>query len=59
MTSDRADEIMRHLDLVAERLRSEMQVLVQEIDGMREKIEAFRHEVAGEFLELRSVVRFP
>ena len=86
MTNDRADEIMRHFDVVAESLHSEIRSVaeghgilvdgqkllterVKDLDGglqnltvgvlrLGEELKSFRAEVAGEFTELRSMVKF-
>ena len=58
MTEDRADEIMRHFDVVAEGLRSEIQVLAEGHGLIRDEIKAFRAEVSGEFSELHAMVKF-
>ena len=93
MTDDRADEIMRHFDVVAEGIRSELrsvadghgmlaggqnrledgqraladghrrievslQVLADSFKNLDEKVEAFRVEVAANFTELRSMIKF-
>jgi len=93
MADDRADEIMRHFDVVAEGIRSELrsvadghgmlaggqnrledgqraladghrrlevslQVLTDSFKNLDEKVEAFRVEVATNFTELRSMIKF-
>jgi hypothetical protein len=90
MANDRANEIMRHFDVVAERLESpirlvaeghsfsvnklevvdqhiadvrgelhsEIQVLADGQGVLRDEIKTFRTEVAGEFSELRSMIKF-
>jgi hypothetical protein len=58
MSNDRADEIMRHFDVVAEGLESKIQILAEGQILVREELKAFRAEVAGEFSELRSMVKF-
>jgi len=89
MANDKADKIMRHFDVVAERLESqisvvaeghsflvnklevvdqhiadvrrelysEIQVLADGQGVLRDEIETFRTEVAGEFSELRSMIK--
>ncbi len=55
---DRAAEIMRHSDVVAAGLHSRIQILAEGHTLIREEIKNFRSEVAGEFPELRSMVKF-
>ena len=93
MADDRADEIMRHFDVVAEGIRSELrsaadghgmlaggqkrledgqraladghrrlevslQALADSFKNLDDKLEAFRVEVASNFTELRSMIKF-
>jgi|SRR3989304_7237732 len=93
MADDRADEIMRHFDVVAEGIRSELrsvaeghgmlaggqkrledgqnaladgqrrlevslQVFADSLKNLDDKVEAFRVEVATNFTELRSMIKF-
>ena len=58
MAEDRADEIMRHFDVVAEGLQSQVQLVAEGHNMVREEIRAFRTEVMAEFAELRSMVKF-
>lgn len=58
MTNDRADEIMRHFDVVAEGLESKIQIVAEGQVLIREELGAFRTDVAGEFSELRAMVKF-
>lgn len=58
MADDRADEIMRHFDVVAERLESQIRLVAEGHHLIREELKAFRAEVAGEFSELRSMIKF-
>ena len=86
MTNNRADEIMRHFDAVAEGLDSEARSVaeghgllvagqnllterVKDLDtglqnvtvglpGLGSELRAFRAEVAGEFVDLLSMIKF-
>ena len=58
MAEDRADEIMRHFDVVAERLEGQIRLVAEGHHLIREELKAFRAEVAGEFSELRSMIKF-
>jgi len=50
-------ETRRHFDVVAEGLRGQMQLLVEGVATLDEKLNRFREEVAGEFKEMKSMVR--
>ncbi len=52
MTDDRADEIMRHFDGVAESLRSDIHVLAEGHALLHDEIKTFRTEVAARFNEI-------
>jgi hypothetical protein len=58
MGDDRADEIMRHFDVVGERLESQIRLVAEGHQLIREKLKAFRAEVSVEFSELRSMIKF-
>ena len=58
MNNDRADEIVRHFDVVAEGLESKIQIVAEGQVMIREELRAFRGEVASEFAEIRSMVEF-
>jgi hypothetical protein len=58
MAEDRADEIMRHFDVVAERLEGQIRLVAEGHHLIREELKAFRAEAAGEFSELRSMIKF-
>ena len=50
-------ETRRHFDVVAEGLRGQMQLLAEGVATLDEKLNRFREEVAGEFKEMKSMVR--
>ena len=70
MADDRADEIMRHFDVVAEGLRSEIKLvaeghrvlaegqgqIAQRLGRIEDKMEGFQTGVNVHFTELRSMI---
>ena len=50
-------ETRRHFDVVAEGLRGQMQLVAEGVATLDEKLNRFREEVAGEFKEMKSMVR--
>jgi predicted RNase H-like nuclease (RuvC/YqgF family) len=51
-------ETRRHFDVVAEGLRGQMQLLAEGVATLDQKLNRFREEVAGEFQEMKSMIRF-
>jgi len=50
-------ETRRHFDVVAEGLRGQMLLLAEGVATLDEKLNRFREEVAGEFKEVKGMVR--
>ena len=50
-------ETRRHFDVVAEGLRGQMQLVAEGVGTLDEKLNRFREEVAGEFKEMKSMIR--
>jgi hypothetical protein len=53
----RQAETRRHFDVVAEGLRGQMLLLAEGVATLDEKLNRFREEVAGEFKEMKGMVR--
>ena len=51
-------ETRRHFEVVAEGLRGQMQLLAEGVATLDQKLNRFREEVAGEFQEMKSMIRF-
>jgi len=57
MNLDRADEIMRHFDVVAESFRSEIRTVAEGFVATNERIDRLETVMSGRFGELEAVIR--
>lgn len=57
MDADQAEEIKRHVEVVAEALRSDVRQVVEGHAVIRREILEFRQELKDEFAEVRALMR--
>jgi uncharacterized protein YceH (UPF0502 family) len=57
MDRESADEIKRHLDVVAEALRSDIRVVADAVAATNERLDRFEARVAEEFVEVKAMIR--
>ena len=59
MEKGEMEEIKRHFGVVAEGLRTEIRQVAEGVANVDEKLDRFRQEVAEEFKEVKSMIKFP
>ena len=57
MTEDRADEIMRHLDVVAERLEGQIRQVAEGVVVLSDKLDRSTAELRHEIGEVKSMIK--
>ena len=57
MDRETADEIKRHLSVVAKSLRSEIRVVAEGVAATNERLDRFHVQVAEEFSEVKAMIR--
>ena len=55
---EKFEETQRHFGVIAEDLRTEIRQVAEGHEGIRTEIQAFRNEVAEEFKEVKSMIKF-
>jgi len=58
MADDRADEIMRHFDVVAERLETQIQQVAEGVVVLGEKVDRSTAELRRELGEVKAAITF-
>ena len=58
MEKGEMEEIKRHFGVVAEGLSSEIRQVAEGVANVDEKLDRFRQEVAEEFKEVKSMIKF-